>query len=80
MSPEDAPEESNLEMARRHVREAEEKVASQTAIVHRLQAHGHDTQQAESLLENFKGILHLAREHLAIEEREHGAGDAGTHA
>lgn len=68
-----APQESTLEIARRHVCEAEEKVARQTAIVQCLHAQGHETQQAEMLLSNFRAILELARHHLAIEEREQRA-------
>lgn len=62
--------ESNLAMALRHVREAEEKVAHQESIVRELQSHGHDTAQAERLLLNFREILDLAREHLALERGE----------
>jgi hypothetical protein len=57
-------------MALRHVREAEEKVAHQENIVRELQSHGHDTEQAERLLLNFREILDLARGHLALERRE----------
>ena len=63
--------ESKLAMALRHVREAEEKVAHQESIVRELQSHGHDTTQAERLLQNFREILDLARKHLALERREH---------
>jgi hypothetical protein len=62
--------ESSLEMAARHVREAEEKVAHQEHILRELQTHGHDTMQAERLLVNFREILQLARKHLALEQVE----------
>ena len=52
------------------MREAEEKVAHQESIVRELQSHGHDTAQAERLLQNFREILDLARKHLALERRE----------
>jgi hypothetical protein len=63
-------DETKLEMALRHVREAEEKVAHQERIVRELQAHGHDSTQAEKLLMNFREILDIARAHLALERQE----------
>lgn len=56
--------DANLEMAFRHVREAEQHVARQKAIIAELRRDGHSTKQAEDILEIFKSTLATHRESL----------------
>lgn len=70
MTPSQQHDETKLEMALRHVREAEKNVAHQEQIVRELQARGHDSTQAEILLVNFRDVLDLAHAHLALERQE----------
>ncbi|HSC99891.1 MAG TPA: hypothetical protein VLI21_13385 [Casimicrobiaceae bacterium] len=60
--------ETPLERARRHVAEAEPRVARQRALVLHLRACGHDPAKAQRLLDTMEGILRLMREHLVLEE------------
>jgi hypothetical protein len=59
--------ESSLEQAERHVREGEERVARQAALVQRLVARGLDPAGAEAILESLRASLELSREHLRRE-------------
>ncbi len=61
-------------MAARHVREGEERVARQEAIVERMLKAGYQREAAEAakLLETMQTTLRLAREHLRREEENHG--------
>jgi hypothetical protein len=58
-----------LEMARRHVADAEKRVMRQTALVAELTRQGRDTGQAETMLVLFSDTLDAMRQHLAVEER-----------
>jgi hypothetical protein len=60
--------ETPLEQARRHVAEAEPRVARQRALVADLRNGGHDTVKAKRLLATMETILRLMREHLVFEE------------
>lgn len=60
--------ETPLEMAKRHVREAEERIVRLTIRVIDMRARGYDTEQAERLLHNFHDLLELAHQHLKREE------------
>lgn len=68
----DYPQETLLEMARRHVIEGEARVASQRARVAELAGQGLDTTQAEEILATFKATLRLMREDLADRLKEAG--------
>jgi hypothetical protein len=59
--------ESSLQQAERHVREGEERVARQAALVQRLFARGLDPAGAEAILESLRASLELSREHLRRE-------------
>jgi hypothetical protein len=59
------PDETELAMTRRHVREGEAHVARQREIVNELSDHGHDTVMAETLLAEFESTLRDHRAHLA---------------
>ena len=61
-----ARNENALNMARRHVREGEERLARQAIVVGEMEAHGHDEQAAlgRRLLETMRLSLNLQRRHL----------------
>ena len=58
------PEEPELELARRQVREAEEHVARQREIVDRLPPSGEVAEIARTLLADYEETLALHRAHL----------------
>jgi hypothetical protein len=60
--------ESRLQLARRHVVEAELRIIEQELRIPRLMAKGHDTTVAVFLLQTYKQILDQMLEHLAFEE------------
>lgn len=60
--------ETPLEMAKRHVREAEQRIVRLTKRVINMRTRGYDTEQAERLLSNFHDLLQLAHRHLKHEE------------
>jgi hypothetical protein len=62
-------EEATLDMARRHVREAEHRLTAQETRVRELRAAGHDVIDAERLLEAFRDSLSVFRDHLAAIEQ-----------
>ena len=66
--------ETTIEMARRHVREGEARVARQIALVDELRADGHEraVATAEGLLIQLKVALASQREHLRLLEAEKG--------
>jgi len=64
--------ESPLELAHRHVREAQQRITKQRQRILELQRDGHDTSSAEGLLATFEQTLTLMRNHLAEEERLDG--------
>jgi len=64
-----ALEESELEMARRHVAEGERHVRLQCEITDHLRALGAPTQVAEQLRRQFEELLTQHRKHLADIER-----------
>lgn len=57
--------ETELEMVRRHVRDGENVVARQFALVQALQNGGHDSRAAEELLAMFRWTLASHYEHLS---------------
>lgn len=61
------PEEDPLAQAERHVREGEERVARQAALLKQ-----HYTPTGEKLLNELEKTLELAREHLRIEREARG--------
>jgi hypothetical protein len=58
-----ASNETELEMATRHVAEAESWHLEQSAVVSRMTALGHDTTKAEKLLSDFEITLNRIRDH-----------------
>lgn len=66
------PLEMPLEMAQRHVIEAEARVASQRARVAELASEGHDTTQAEAILATFEATLRFMRQDLADRQKQEG--------
>ena len=66
------PQETPLEMARRHVIEGEARVASQRARVAELASEGRDTTQAEEILATFETTLRFMRQDLADRLKEAG--------
>jgi hypothetical protein len=56
-------DETELELATRHVAEAESWHAEQSAVVSRMTALGYDTTKAEKLLADFEVILDRVRDH-----------------
>lgn len=59
-----------LAMAVGHVRDAEKRVLKQEALITRLQAGGHPSEQAVELLNTFNITLDLMRDHLQTIEVE----------
>ncbi|MGH6993386.1 MAG: hypothetical protein ACRED8_01460 [Caulobacteraceae bacterium] len=58
----------DLEMARRHVAEGEQRIGRQQALIERLDAGGHPTGVAHELLDALEDVIELMRAHLiAIE-------------
>jgi hypothetical protein len=62
--------ETELEMAQRHVRQGEARVAAQRELVEELRRDGHDMTQAEKLLVTFQTTLASHRRALDIVTRE----------
>ena len=58
--------ETTLEMAKRHVEQAERAVEDQRARIARLDQDGHDTTMARAVLETFETTLRVARSDLAL--------------
>lgn len=58
-----------MEMARRHVQEAEQRVQRQRERVEQQRRDGHDSAATEELLAIFEESLTALRDHLAKEER-----------
>ncbi len=65
-------EETELEMAERHVREAVAHIASQRELIDQLHFNGHNTAQAETLLLTFESTLEQHRAGLWQIRRELG--------
>ena len=61
--------ETDLEMARRHVAEAQRRLHRQQALLVTLAELGRDTELAAQTLATFEAALQAMREHLAVEER-----------
>jgi hypothetical protein len=59
------PARKHLELANKHVAEGQKRIEAQLALVARLARDGHDTVQAQSLLQQFEETLALQ-----IETRE----------
>ena len=64
--------ETFLAMTERHIREAEERIVAQEAIVSRLEADGHDraAARAREILATFRRTLEVAYEHRRLELEE----------
>jgi hypothetical protein len=60
--------ETDVEMARRHVAEAQRRLHRQRVLVTSLAELGHDTEVATQTLAAFEATLQIMREHLALEE------------
>jgi hypothetical protein len=58
-----AIEEQHLAEADRHIAEGKERRAQQVELVERLVAAGHDTAEAQRLLDNITDLLVTARAH-----------------
>jgi hypothetical protein len=56
-------EQEHLDEANQHIRETEERIANQEAIVRKLATDGHDTRRAENLLQIFRNLLASLKEH-----------------
>jgi hypothetical protein len=65
-------EESELDMAERHVREAEAHICRQKEIIDELRRDGHPTEAAENLLRVFEVTLESHRQGLARIKAELG--------
>ena len=59
MNPPDA--EDALAQAERHVREGEERIGRQIALIEKLDGGGHETDTAQQLLDLFQDVLELWR-------------------
>jgi DNA-binding transcriptional MerR regulator len=62
--------ETKLEMLRRHVRQGEEHIAKQHAIIARLKARGLPIEEAKRLLATFEDLQRQHEAHLARAEDE----------
>lgn len=60
----------DLELALRHVREGEDRIFRQHALILRLAEDDHSTILAQDLLDNFELILAEMRTHLALIESD----------
>jgi hypothetical protein len=69
-----------IAVARRHVQQAEHRVARQKALIRRLEEHKHASSpsfllpHAETVLAVLERSLQMAREHLQLEITYHGRG------
>ena len=61
--------ESTLEQARRHVANAEQRVAEQQARIERLRKDGHGTDRSEKVFALFEQVLQAMRDRLTYEEQ-----------
>ena len=63
------PEETPLQMARRHVSESEDRIERQEALVARLERQGHTEMvgEARELLAAMREFLKVSRAHLQVE-------------
>ena len=59
-----------LEQAREHVRQAQQRIEDQTALISRLHSDGHDAQAAEQLLATFIDLMTRLTLHRDRLERE----------
>lgn len=65
------PKPRHLELARRHIAEAERRVVAQYRHVRELEAAGASTAFARMLLDAFEDNLATLRQHLVVSERAH---------
>lgn len=65
-----ADDETKLEQARRHVREAGARLDEQRARVAELERDGHDATPSRELLATMEESFRLMQEHLEVEEQE----------
>ena len=73
-----ADEETKLEQARRHVREAGSRLAEQQARIAEMERDGHKVTRSRELLATIEESLRLMRDHLEIEEQEARQTDASS--
>lgn len=66
-------QETPVEMARRHVAEAETRIARQELLITKMTDKGLDTGQAEAILCTFETTLRLMREDLEVLEARSGS-------
>ena len=67
--------ESPLEMAARHVAEAEQRIARQQTMLETLKRDGHSGRiiaEAQTILATLNQSLRLAKQHLELERRHYG--------
>ncbi|WP_449410022.1 hypothetical protein [Methylobacterium komagatae] len=62
------PEETELDMLRRHVRQGAGHIAKQRALVAKLKADGLSCEEAQALLATFEDLQRQHQEHLARAE------------
>jgi hypothetical protein len=62
--------EDKLDVARRHVRDAEENIARQTAAIATLKARGENTTSAQRLLRVHVAFLQIAQRSVAFHEQK----------
>ncbi|WP_159718013.1 hypothetical protein [Geminicoccus flavidas] len=65
-----ADDETNLEQARRHVREATSRLAEQRTRIAELERDGHEATRSRELLVTMEDSFRLMQEHLEVEEQE----------
>lgn len=64
------PNYQRLEIAGRHVQDAEQNIARQTAVISELKAKGADTTSAQRVLRVHIAFLQVARQALALKEEK----------
>lgn len=75
-----AKSESPVQVARRHVAEAERRVARQRELIEELARDRHfaTAEQAKKVLDVLEDSLRLARVHLELEEAHYGGAGTGA--
>jgi hypothetical protein len=71
-------DETQLEMVQRHVRETEERIALQDALIRRMERNGEYVlaEIGRNLLEDLRQSLHEARDHVErLQDLQHWSGD-----
>jgi hypothetical protein len=71
-------DETELEMVRRHVREGEEHLAKQRALIARLKTSHRPTEDAEALLDTFEDLQRQHKAHLVLIESKDARAPGGA--